>query len=105
MAIIKIASRWHSLGIHFTIPPDLLDKFSRESRNVSDQSSYCLTCVLVEWLNNWNDRYGPPTWRLVVIAVASRVGGDNPRVAENIGKECMSKCCSLQLTGLTQCDF
>lgn len=45
-----------------------------------------MIAVLAEWLKNPSPRTGPPTWKKVVVAVASRVGGDNPSEARRIGK-------------------
>ena len=86
--MINVSTHWYNIGIHFHISPSTLDKFRSKNRHNSDN---CLTCVLVEWLNNWNRKYGPPTWRKVVIAVASRVGGDNPAEASRIGHQYRSK--------------
>ena len=47
---------------------------------------------MVEWLQNWNQKYGHPTWRKVVIAVASKVGGDNPAEAYRIGQQYKGEC-------------
>lgn len=84
----NVAIHWYNIGIHFHISTSDLDKFRSKNRNDSDS---CLTCVLVEWLKNWNSKYGPPTWRKVVIAVSSRVGGDNPAEASRIGKKYKGK--------------
>jgi hypothetical protein len=80
MAMINVSSHWFNIGIHFGIPTGILDKFRSKNRNDPDN---CLTLVLVEWLKN--STY--PTWRSVVIAVSSRVGGDHPAQACKIAKE------------------
>ena len=84
MAMIDISARWYNIGIHFGIPTSVMDKFKSKNRNDPDS---CLTCVLAEWLKNWNKKLGPPTWRKVIIAVSSRVGGDHPAQACTIAKE------------------
>lgn len=84
MAMINVTSHWYNIGIHFGIPTGTLDKFRSKNRNDPDN---CLTCVLAEWLKNCNQRSGYPTWRKVVIAVSSRVGGDHPAQASKIAKE------------------
>ena len=84
MAMINVSSHWYNIGIHFGIPTGTLDKIRTKNRNDPDN---CLTSVLAEWLKNWNQKLGLPTWRSVVIAVSSRVGGDHPAQASKIAKE------------------
>ncbi len=51
--------------------------------------------VLCKWLQKAYkvDRYGEPTWKMLSEAAASRAGGDNPALAEEIAKRhlCTSK--------------
>ena len=92
LAMINVSSHWYNIGIHLGIPTGTLDNLRSKNRNDPDN---CLTCVLVEWLKNWsrfNRRMGPPTWRRVVIAVSSRVGGDHPAQASTIAKEYKGVC-------------
>lgn len=83
MALINVSARWYNIGIHFGLPSNTLDKFRSQNRGDTDK---CITDVIVEWLKNYKEKYGPPTWRRVIIAVASRVGGDNPAEATRIAK-------------------
>ena len=86
MAMINIAGKWKGIGLHFRLPHPDLEDFRRKYRGDSNR---CLTRVLVEWLTNCSDaRSSPPTWRKVVIAVATGngVGGDNPAEAVKIGQ-------------------
>lgn len=84
MAMINVSTHWYNIGIHFGISTSTMDKFRTKNRNDPDN---CLTSVIVEWLKNYNERRGPPTWRKVVIAVSSRVGGDHPAEANRIARE------------------
>lgn len=84
MAMINVSSQWYTIGIHLGVPTNILDKFRAQSHNNLDT---CLTNVIVEWLKNWRTKDGPPTWRRVIIAVSSRVGGDNPALARKIALE------------------
>lgn len=68
------------MGISLGIPTSKLEEF----RNKYRDPDRCLTCVLAEWITNCNPKYAPPTWRKLVIAVASRVGADNPALARRI---------------------
>ena len=49
----------------------------------------CLRAVVVKWLQKGYDyqRYGPPTWRMLVEAVGDPVGGNNDALAEAIAKK------------------
>ena len=46
----------------------------------------CLQAVVVKWLQKGYDyqRYGPPTWRMLVDAVGDPLGGNNNALAEAI---------------------
>lgn len=48
----------------------------------------CLKATLIEFLKkNYNtEMYGEPSWRLIVIAVAKRAGGDNVDLALKIAQ-------------------
>ncbi len=67
MAMINVSAKWYNIGIHFCIPTSVMDKI--RSKNKRDPDN-CLTSVIVEWLRNYSERRGPPTWRKVVIAVS-----------------------------------
>lgn len=86
VALKDVSSQWYNLGVHFRVDINKLDGIKRANRNNSER---CLTDMLAEWLKN--PRHSPPTWRKVVIAVASRVGGDNPREAQRIAQDYKSK--------------
>jgi hypothetical protein len=80
MAMISVSSRWSSIGTHFSISTDILNTFRSDSLENGDRLVY----VLAEWLRNSPDVC---TWRDVVIAVSSTVGGNNPAQAYKIGRE------------------
>ena len=82
----SLTFKWYNIGIGFGISTSKLEEFRSKYRD----PDRCLTCVLVEWIKNPNPKYAPPTWRKLVIAVASRVGGDNPALARKIAmKQCI----------------
>ena len=101
-ATINVGAHWYNLGIYFGLSTNFLDELRTKFRQDSDR---CLTAVLAEWLKNFTSRTGPPTWRGVVIAVASRVGGDNPAEARKIAKNFRSKYCvgCKEMDLLTRC--
>ena len=81
--MINVSAHWYNIGIHFGLSTNTMDKFRSRNRQDSDK---CLTCVIVEWLKNFREKHGVPTWKKVIIAVSSRVGGDNPAEACRIAK-------------------
>ena len=70
--------------------PDLLDKIKAEQPDTNS----CLREVLSEWLKKMYDTtsYGPPSWKLLVAAVAHRAGGNNRALAEKIAKKYNGNC-------------
>ena len=48
----------------------------------------CLRAVLTKWLQKGYNyqKHGPPTWRILVKAVADPAGGDNVALAEEIAR-------------------
>ena len=82
----SLTFKWYNIGIGFGISTSKLEEFRSKHRGDPDR---CLTCILAEWIINCNPKYAPPTWRKLVIAVASRVGGDNPALARKVAmKQC-----------------
>ena len=53
----------------------------------------CLTSALTEWLNkSYNiSRFGPPSWKLLVAAVADPAGGNDRALAERIAQKYIGK--------------
>ena len=86
MATNNVGSHWYNLGIYFQLPTNFLDEIRGKFRQNADR---CLTAVLGEWLKNPSS--DSPSWRTVVAAVASRVGGDNPAEARKIARNYTSK--------------
>ena len=78
MAMIDVSGSYRKIGIHFGLSPNVWDK--TYSNDIAG-----LICVLAEWLNNWSG-YGPPTWKKIVIAVATRSGGDNLCLSDDIAE-------------------
>ena len=86
--MVNVSAQWYNIGIHFGISTDVLDNIRTKNRQDSDR---CLTYVIAEWLKNWKPKFGAPSWRRVVIVVASRVGGDNPAEARKIAQNYKSE--------------
>ena len=81
-ALINVSAEWYNIGVHFKIHVNILDQIKKENRSDCDR---CLTAMIAEWLKS--NRGDPPTWKKVVAAIASRVGGDNPSEARKIAKD------------------
>ena len=88
LAVCSLTARWYNMGVSLGIPSSKLDEFRSKYRD----PDRCLTCTLAEWITNCNQKFAPPTWRKLIIAVASRVGADNPALARRIALQ-QSKLC------------
>ena len=64
--------------------PDL--KAVREAYRNESMADQALKDVLLLWLDQKYrvDKYGPPTWRMLVEAVDKRTGGNNHELAKEI---------------------
>ena len=80
-----MVARWKSIGLALRLDPSQLDEIETDNRNASD----CLIRVLTLWLNKaYNtERFGEPSWELLAKAVADPAGGNNPALAQEIGKK------------------
>ena len=55
----------------------------------NSEAAQAMKAVIIEWLNkNYNTaRFGPPTWKALVAAVASNFGGNSKAEAERIASK------------------
>ena len=83
-ALINVSAEWYNIGVHFRIHVNILDQIKRKNRSDCDR---CLTAMIAEWLKSSPTQVDSPTWKKVVAAIASRVGGDNPSEARKIAKD------------------
>ena len=83
--LLPVAARWKDIGLALRLNPSQLDEIESNNRNASD----CLTKVLTLWMKKaYNtERFGEPSWELLIAAVADPAGGDNPALAEKIAKK------------------
>ena len=101
--VIGLAGRWSSLCLVLRILPSDRSTIEAAHRGNPDE---CLQAIVVKWLQKGYDyqRYGPPTWRMLVESVGDPVGGNNNALAEAIARKhpgislCIvtpnfSKCC------------
>ena len=80
--LLPVAHKWR-IGLALRLDPDRLDRIHQ--RNHVDVGDY-LTDVLTEWLKKAYDvtRFGAPSWKLLVEAVAHRAGGNDRALAERV---------------------
>ena len=80
-----LAGRWQNMCIRLGLRPSDRDIIGRKFQL---DPTDCLMEVLVMWLRKSYDteRYGRPTWRALVAAVANRTGGANPALAKQIAE-------------------
>ena len=84
--VFSMAGNWRRLAIGLRILPRLVALIAS---NHSNDSQQCLLALLGEWLKQSYDvkRYGHPSWRALVRAVASSPGGGNPALAQTIAEK------------------
>lgn len=85
--MIDVANHWYQIGLQLHINGSTLDEIKSVHHSSVDRR---LTMVIVEWLKNYQDPRDC-TWRKVVIATSARMGGDNPRLAEDLARQGMGK--------------
>ena len=75
-----VESRFYEIGIMLHLKPDVL----KGIRRLNPESG--MSDMITEWLNrNYNnERFGDPSWKALVIAVAKRLGGANEACARDI---------------------
>ena len=81
--LLNVAHNWKGVGEALRLHPDLLNRIqANHPTNVLE----CLSAVLTEWLKKaYNiSRFGPPSWKLLVAAVANPAGGNDRALAEQI---------------------
>ena len=82
---MSLAGRWPSISFALRLLPSDKDTIARSCRDIPGD---CLREVLSKWLQRCYDtkKYGPPTWQMLVAAVANSAGGDNPGLAREIAR-------------------
>ena len=85
-----VTSRWKELGLALRLRPAVLKTIETQQTDLNSR----MIDILTEWLQqNYNtDRFGLPSWKLLVDAVAHRSGGNNPALARQIATKHNGKC-------------
>ena len=83
--LLDVESKWKSIGKALRLKRSLLDSIAAHGKEEVD----CMEEVLTEWLNRAYNvpRFGPPSWKLLVAAVAHPNGGDNRALAKQIARK------------------
>ena len=78
-------TKWREIGIALGLRQDVLNRIEHENRDLMSR----LTKMVSEWLKkNYNvERFGEPTWKMLVAAVRSEVGGNNSALAQEIARK------------------
>ena len=84
--VIGLAGRWSGMCLALGLLPS--DRSTIEAAHRGNPHD-CLQAVVVKWLQKGYDyqRYGPPTWRMLVESVGHSGGGENNALAEAIAKK------------------
>ena len=85
-----MAHRWNDVGLALRLNPDTLKTVETQYRDPKS----CLREVIIEWLKKSYDtnRFGQPSWRLLVAAIAHPAGGNDRALAEQIAARHNGKC-------------
>ena len=91
--LLPVAHKWKKIGLALRLSPDLLERIRQ--KNHTDVEDY-LSDVLTEWLKKAYNaaRFGNPSWKLLVEAVAHPAGGNDCALGEKIAKKYNGKYCT-----------
>ena len=80
--LLPVAARWKNIGQVLGISDSKLQTIETNKSPVEDY----LTEILRVWLNKaYNvEKYGEPSWQILIKAVKNPSGGDNPAHADKI---------------------
>ena len=84
--VVGLAGSWSDVCLVLGLLPS--DQSAIEAAHRGNPHK-CLRAVVVKWLQkSYNyQRFGSPTWRMLVEAVGDPAGGDNVTLAETIAKK------------------
>ena len=82
--LLNVAHNWRGVGRALRLHPDLLNRIEANATDVECR----LERVLSQWLKGEYDtsRFGPPSWELLVAAVAHPAGGKDQALAGRIAR-------------------
>ena len=84
--VVGLAGSWSDMCLALRLRPS--DQNAIEAAH-SGNPHKCLRAVVVKWLQKGYNyqRFGSPTWRMLVEAVGDPAGGNNVTLAESIAKK------------------
>ena len=84
--VSDLTHMWKPLGEALRLRPPILDRIEVDHQQ---DSRRCLSEMVTEWLNqSYNtQRFGLPSWKMLVEAVAHRNGGNNQALATIIANK------------------
>ena len=84
--VVGLAGRWSNMCLALRLLPS--DRSKIEAANPGNPDE-CLKAAIVMWLQKCYNfqKFGSPTWRMVVKAVGDPAGGNNSALAETIAKK------------------
>ena len=85
--VYTVAARWSDISFALYLPISQEEVIRKETRG--DDCAHCLRMVLSKWLRkSYNyDKYGLPTWRMLVKALGDPFGGNDCALAETIANK------------------
>ena len=85
-----VAHKWKDLGKALRLRPAVLNRIKADRPDCKS----CLEEALTEWLQQaYNtERFGPPSWKMLVAAVAHPSGGNNNALAQQIASKYNGRC-------------
>ena len=88
-----MAHKWQGIGEALRLPPPVLDRIKHDEQDCEDR----LRLVVTKWLQQCynTERFGVPSWKLLVDAVAHHRGSNNPALARWIAANHNGKSCTL----------
>ena len=83
--VVGLSERWSNLGLALRLLPADRGKIAVQYSNPDE----CLEKVLVKWLQKCYNyqKFGSPTWKMLVKAVDDPTGGNCSALAETIAKK------------------
>ena len=81
--VIAMSGNWGRIAVGLRLLPRMKDVIATKHSNKPEE---CLLAVVEEWLKGVHNvqKYGHPSWRVLVKAVADPTGGANPTLAHSI---------------------
>lgn len=78
-------AKCYDIGTRLHLKQNLLDKIKREAIDLTD----AMRKIITNWLQQNYDyvRTGPPSWKMLAVAIQAPNGGTNTVLAEKIAKE------------------